>query len=70
MKNIDLIVEGVHCIGCEMRIKNVLSSIDGIQEVNTSFQDKKVHIISNNSINIDNIKEKIEDLGFKVLKDK
>lgn len=64
MKEINLKVIGMHCEGCENRIKNSLSTIDGIEEVIANHIDGLVLIKTNKEVDIEDIKEKIEDLGF------
>lgn len=66
MKEITIKVQGMMCGGCENRVKNTLSQLDGIESVEASFAEGIVKIILNEEINIDIIKEKIEDLGFEV----
>lgn len=69
MEEIILNVEGMHCTGCENRIKNALSEIDGIKEVTADHNNGKVSIKVNSKVNIDEIKERIDDLGFNVKED-
>lgn len=64
MKEINLKVKGMHCEGCENRIKNSLSTIEGIEEVIANYIDGSVLIKTNKEVDIEDIKEKIEDLGF------
>lgn len=66
MKNIVIKVNGMHCSGCENRIKNVLSDIEGVEEVKANYKDGIVTVNANESIDISILNEKIEDLGFNV----
>lgn len=67
MENITLKVSGMHCSGCEKRVKNALESIKGIKKVNASYLNQNVEItFKKNTASLDKIKEIIEDLGFKV----
>ena len=66
MEEITLKVNGMHCEGCENRIKKVISGISGIKEVNADYKTGIVTIKSEDVINTDEVKEKIEDLGFEV----
>ncbi len=66
MKNIVIKVSGMHCSGCENRIKNVLSDIEGVEEVKANYQDGVVTVNANESIDVSTLNEKIEDLGFEV----
>ena len=60
-------IKGMQCTGCENRVKNVLGTIDGIEEVVADFKTGIVEITSKHDISANLIKEKIEDLGFEVI---
>ena len=66
MEEIKLNVEGMVCEGCENRAKNSLNSISGVEEVVANHNDGTIIIRSNKEIDINEVKEKIEDLGFEV----
>ena len=66
MKKVIINVEGMMCEGCESRIQNALKNIEGIENVIANHKEKTVTIIAEN-INIEKIKDKIEDIGFTVL---
>lgn len=66
MNEINLKVKGMHCEGCENRIKNSLSTIDGVVEVIANHNNGTVEIKANKNIDEDNIREKIDDLGFEI----
>ena len=65
MKEIIIKVEGMMCEGCENRIQNSLKSIEGIEKVVANHKEGLVTIVGEN-VNIDKVKEKIEDIGFGV----
>ena len=44
MKEIKLNVEGMVCTGCENRVKNVLSDIEGIEKVEANHENGTVYI--------------------------
>jgi len=67
MKETIINVKGMMCGGCENRVKNALSNLDGIESIEVSHIDGTVKVISNGEINIDNIKQIIEDLGFEIM---
>lgn len=67
MKEINLKVEGMVCGGCENRVKNALKDMPEVEEVVASHIDGTVVITLNKDVDIDILKEKIEDLGFEVL---
>ncbi len=66
MKEKIIKVEGMVCTGCENRIQNALKTIKGIENVIADHINGTVVITTNNEISENVIKEKIEDIGFKV----
>lgn len=66
MSEIKLNVNGMVCGGCEKRVINALSDINGIQEVVADHNKGTVTIKANENIEKIIIKEKIEELGFEV----
>ena len=66
MKEINLKVEGMACSGCENRIKNAVKTISGVDEVEANHETGVVKVKVEDSVNIDNIKEKIDSIGFDV----
>lgn len=69
MEEIRLNVNGMVCGGCEKRVVNSLSTIDGVKEVTANHNEGTVVIKSDEKIDRNIIKEKIEDLGFEVKED-
>lgn len=66
MEEMKLNVSGMVCGGCEKRVVNAVSTIDGVKEVIANYNDGTVIVKSDKKISEDIIKEKIEDLGFEV----
>lgn len=66
MKELLLNVEGMHCGGCEKRIQNAVSDIDGVENVEASFEAGTVKVTLNKVVDEKAIKETIEDIGFEV----
>lgn len=59
-------VEGMMCGGCENRVKNALSNVEGVTFVNASHETKTVTVEMDKDItNV--LKDKIEALGFDVI---
>lgn len=69
MEEIRLNVNGMVCGGCEKRVVNSLSTIDGVKEVIANHNEGTVVIKSDEKIDRNIIKEKIEDLAFEVKED-
>ena len=68
MQVITFNVDGMKCGSCEARVKNALSTVDGVLSVEASFLNKKVIVQANDDVAYDEIKDVIEDLGFSVIK--
>ena len=69
MKEISLKVKGMVCNGCENRIKNVLKNMEGVEEVFASHESGIVTVTLKEKIEESLLKEKIENLGFEVIKE-
>ncbi len=68
MKNIEFNIEGMKCEGCVNRIKNVLSTIKGIDSVNLSLETKKLTVAVKREKVVEEVIKKIESLGFGISK--
>jgi len=66
MKEIVLKVEGMACEGCENRIQNAVKNMEGIEKVVANHKEGTVIIVEEEA-RIEEVKEKIEDIGFKVV---
>lgn len=66
MNEINLNVEGMMCGGCEKRIENALGDIKGVKNVKANHEEGTVKIESKKEIDMDVVKEKIENLGLKL----
>ena len=69
MKEINLIVNGMMCGGCESRVKNAIKNIEGVENVTADHNTGKVIVISNNEVSEEIIKETLEDIGYEVVKE-
>ena len=66
MKETNLKIEGMHCAGCSTRLEKVLNNLEGVETAKVSLEEKKATIkYDETKINIENIKEAIEDAVFK-----
>lgn len=61
-------VSGMMCEGCEKRLKNALFTIDGVENVLADHKTGLVNVTLNKKIEEKVFEEKIEDLGFEVVK--
>ena len=69
MKEIFIKVNGMVCTGCENRVKNALLDLDGVESVNADHIKGEVSVKLNGEVDKLAIEEKIEDLGFDVIKE-
>ena len=66
---IEIRISGMSCTGCENRVENVLKNIENVESVNANYNTGIVEIGTNNikDLDIDMIKEILEDLGYDIL---
>ena len=66
---IEIKISGMSCTGCENRVENVLKNIENVKSVNANYNTGIVEIETNNikDLDIDMIKETLEDLGYDIL---
>ena len=67
MEELILKVEGMMCGGCEKRIENALTTIEGIKEVVANHENGTVTVRKDEKVKLKVIKEKIQDIGFEVI---
>lgn len=66
MINIELKIEGMHCTGCSTRLEKVLNGLDGVSNASVNLEAKNAVIeFDSSKITLEEIKETIEDAGFK-----
>ena len=68
MNEIILNVEGMMCGGCEKRIENALGDVKAIKNIKANHEDGTVTIESKKEIDMDVVKEKIENLHISLRK--
>lgn len=66
MKETIIKVEGMMCEGCENRIQNSIKNIENVEKVVANHKEGIVTVAGEN-VDVDKVKERIEDIGFKVL---
>lgn len=66
---IEIKISGMSCTGCENRVENVLKNVENVESVNANYNTGIVEIETNNikDLDIDMIKETLEDLGYDIL---
>ena len=66
MKKITIKVNGMHGTGCENRIKNAVKTISGVDEVEANHENGVVKVKAEDNVNKEEVKEKINSIGFDV----
>lgn len=64
----EIYIEGMSCSHCQKRIEETLKKERDIKDVKVDLRDKKAEVIFNREMRNDDLKEIIEDLGYKVKK--
>ena len=66
---IEIRISGMSCTGCENRVENVLKNVENVKSVNANYNTGIIEIETNNikDLDIDMIKETLEDLGYDIL---
>ena len=59
-------LQGMHCEGCVKRIENVLVKIKGINNFKVNLEEQTILLEVKNEKKIEEIKAKIETIGFKI----
>ena len=68
MKEITLKVKGMVCGGCENRVKNALDQIEGVENVEASFETGIVKVTADEKVTREAMEDTITDIGFEVEK--
>ena len=69
MKETILKVNGMVCNGCENRVQNALKNIEGVENVVADHTTGKVTVTSSENVEKSTMEEKIEDIGFEIVKE-
>ena len=69
MKELKIKIEGMVCGGCENRVKTALSEISGVESVDANHNTGMVIIKSKEELDVEQIKERILDLGYESVED-
>jgi Cu+-exporting ATPase len=68
LETLSLLVEGMTCASCVLRVEKAVKKIEGIQEVNVNLATEKVTFkFDRSKANLDAISRAVEDAGYKLL---
>ena len=66
MDELKLNVDGMHCRSCEMLVADELGELEGVRKVEANHKDGVVRIQYEGRIDVDWIRKKIQELGYRV----
>lgn len=67
MENVTLNVKGMSCGHCVKAVEDSVGALNGVNEVNVNLEGGTVAVqFDGNAVNVDKIKETIEDQGYDV----
>lgn len=69
MKELKIKIEEMVCGGCENRVKTALSEISGVESVDANHNTGMVIIKSKEELDVEQIKERILDLGYEIVEE-
>ena len=65
-KSVKLPIEGMSCMACVAKVRNTLSDIDGIDDINVSLENNNATFRYNpQKISLDKIEQAIDKIGYK-----
>ena len=68
IRDIHLLVEGIHCAACVWLIEHALQSHDGILDIKVNLANKRLHVEwHNNQIKLSEILKKLGDIGYSAI---
>ena len=69
MIELNIMIDGMVCGGCENRVKTALSEISGVESVDANHNTGMVIIKSKEELDVEQIKERILDLGYEIVEE-
>jgi len=67
MEKVELKIKGMHCVSCENRIKEAVSSLKGVKDAKIDYASEKATIeFDNAKTDVKNIMKIIKNAGYEV----
>ena len=67
MEKIELKIKGMHCVSCENKVKEAISSLKGVKDAKVDYAAEKATIeFDSEKTNIENITKTIKNAGYEV----
>ncbi len=67
MNRLTLTVEGMTCHHCEMTVEKAVKQLKNVISAKADHMNKTLEIVYTGELNINDVKEKVESVGYKVL---
>ena len=68
MKEINLKIDGMHCMGCALGLEENLEKLDFVKEASADFKEANVNIkYTLEGFDLSKIKKVVEDMNFHIM---
>ncbi len=67
MNRLILTVEGMTCHHCEMTVEKAVKQLKNVFSAKADHQNKTLEIVYTGELKIEDVKQKVEEAGYKVL---
>ena len=67
MEKVELKIKGMHCVSCENKVKEAVSSLKGVKDAKVDYTSEKATIeFDNAKTDVKNIMKTIKNAGYEV----
>jgi copper chaperone CopZ len=67
MNRLTLTIEGMTCHHCEMTVEKAVKQLKNVLSAKADHQNKTLEIVYTGELKIEDVKQKVEEAGYKVL---
>jgi copper chaperone CopZ len=67
MNRLTLTIEGMTCHHCEMTVEKAVKQLKNVLYAKADHQNKTLEIVYTGELKIEDVKQKVEEAGYKVL---
>lgn len=67
MNKLTITIEGMTCHHCEMTVEKAVKQLKNVVSAKADHVNKTLEIVYTGELNIDEIKQKVEEVGYKVM---
>lgn len=62
---INLKIEGMHCIACTVAVKKALSSVEGVQQTRVNFAQQLAVVSADDTVSLNALREAVAKTGYR-----